>query len=142
MEGAQTAMGSLSVLNVGAGDIEVNFNQHDRGEAAKAITMLTDMQARGYAILVKDTDGNYQRAARIDATRGRYILTLPDATQTMPADAEPVTCRCGCGKHVTAGKTWAKGHHNRKPGSRRKGVKVSVPVTKRHAVGVARSAGG
>ncbi len=140
-----TMTGSLCVLNVGAGDIEVRFNPHDAAEAAKAIRMLTDMMARGYAVLVRDEDGAYTRAVALDAARGRYVIMLPSADVAaetpLPADAELHTCKCGCGKKIAPGKTWAKGHHNRKPGSRGR-VKASVPVTKRHAVGVARSAGG
>lgn len=130
--------GELSVLNVGAGDIRVVFNQADRGESAKAIRMLTDMQRRGYAILIELPDGSYTRAERIDATRGRYVITVPEDV-AVPEDAELVNvCRCGCGKNVSPGKTWARGHHSRKPGSR----KVSVPIKTSRAVGVARSAGG
>ena len=133
--------GSLSVLNVGAGDIEVIFNQHDRGEAERAVAMLKDMQARGYAILVRDAEGAYQRAVAIDTTRGRYIVTVP-ATSEIPADAEVVTCACGCGSAVTQGKTWVRGHQSRGRNARSKGTKVSVPIAGRKAVGVARSAGG
>jgi hypothetical protein len=135
------ATGSLAVLNVGAGDIAVNFNQHDDAEAEKAIGMLKDMQARGYAILVQDADGGYTRAVEIDASRGRYILRLPEGAEPA-ADAVVLTCRCGCGGKVAEGKTWLRGHHNRKPHSRGKPVKVAVPVRSRHAHGVARSAGG
>jgi|SRR5580765_1394920 len=110
--------GSLVCLNVGAGDIEITFNQHNSAEAKKAIAMLVDMQKRGYAILIRDAEGVYQRATEIDATRGRYILQLPEDAE-VPADAEVVTQKRG-----------------------RKGKKISVPIEKRHATGVARSAGG
>ncbi len=112
--------GSLSVLNVGAGDIEITFNNHDGKEAEKAITMLLDMQKQGYAILVRDSEtGEYRRAVDIDAKRGRYVLLLPKDAST-PPDAEELPPK--------------------KRG--RKSKKISVPVTGRHAVGVARSAGG
>lgn len=111
--------GSLSVLNVGAGDIEVTFNQHSPTERAKAIKMLTDMQARGYAILVRDAEGNYQRAVEFDAARGRYIIQVPE-DQPLPADAEEVS----------------------PPRRRGRPRKVSVPMETMHATGVARSAGG
>lgn len=134
--------GGLSVLNVGAGDIEINFNHHDRGEAKKAIAMLTDMQQRGYAILVRDpVDGSYARATRIDATRGKYILSLPEG-QEPKADETVVTCRCGCGKVPLEGKAWAKGHQIRKPHSLKKAVQIAAPIKNRRATGIARSAGG
>lgn len=113
--------GSLSILNVGAGDIEITFNNHDDAEAQRAIKMLLDMRQQGYAILVRDPEsGEYRRAAEIDATRGRYILLLP-ADATVPSDGEEVQTP-------------------KKRG--RKSKKISVPIAKRHAVGVARSAGG
>ncbi len=112
---------SLSVLNVGAGDIKLVFNQADAAEARKAIKMLVEMRDRGYAILVELPDGSYTRATDIDASRGRYVITLPEDVAA-PPDAEPAPKRRG-----------------RPKGS---GRRVSVPVTSTRAVGVARSAGG
>jgi hypothetical protein len=110
--------GELCILNVGEGDMKIIFNHHDDVEAQHAIQILTDMQQRGYAILIELDDGSYVRAKSIDAQRGRYIIGLPKGA-AVPTDAEPV----GKGK---------------KKGSR----KVSVPVESRKAYGVARSAGG
>lgn len=107
--------GSLSVLNVGAGDIEIVFNQHNQDEVDKALRMLNDMQKRGYAILIRLDDGSYTRVTEIDATRGRYIVQLPDGSTLAGSTDEP-----------------------KKRGRPRK----SVSVTKAHATGVARSAGG
>ncbi len=110
--------GSLSILNVGAGDIEITFNAHNSAESVKAIKMLLEMRDRGYAILVRDTEtGEYRRAVDIDAKRGRYILMLPEEAAT-PSDGEVVTKRRGRPK------------------------KVSVPVAGRSATAIARSAGG
>lgn len=110
--------GSLSVLNVGAGDIEITFNAYNSAEATKAIKMLLEMRDRGYAILVRDVEtGEYRRAVDIDVTRGRYILMLPEDA-AIPPDAEVVAKKRGRPK------------------------KVSVPVSGRSATAVARSAGG
>lgn len=114
--------GNLSVLNVGAGDIRVTFNNTDRGEIKKAVGMLTDMMARGYAVLVELPDGSYTRVTEVDASRGRYVITLPDDVQD-PPDAEVVKPRRGRPKG-------------------KKGRTISVPVRTSRAVGVARSAGG
>lgn len=116
--------GSLSVLNVGAGDIKVVFNKDDNGESKRAIRMLTDMQQRGYLIAVELPDGSYTRAERIDATRGRYVITVPDDVAD-PPEAEPVAS--------PKKKPAAKG---------KRGRKVSVSIRRSRAVGVARSAGG
>ncbi len=117
--------GSLCVLNVGAGDIRVTFNQQDKGESAKAIKMLQDMQARGYFIAVELPDGSYTRVQQVDASRGRYVITVPEEAQ-VPPEAEPVKPT-----------RYSKGGNGRRAGKR-----VSVPVSKSKAIGVARSAGG
>lgn len=114
--------GELSVLNVGAGDIQVTFNEHDKAERQRAIKMLKDMQSRGYAILVELDDGTYTRAVEIDATRGRYVLQLPEADAHLAGDEAEVVKR----------------KRGRPPGRSR----VSTPIKSRKAVGVARSAGG
>ena len=115
--------GELSVLNVGAGDIKIVFNQADKPEFARAVRMLTDMRARGYAIMVELPDGSYVRAHSFDAGRGRYVIVVPeDAILPEGAELEPV-------KH---------GKKRGRPPTKR----ASVSVTKTRAVGIARSAGG
>lgn len=71
--------GSLSILNTGAGDIVVTFEDHDDAEVEKAIAMLEDMQKRGYAIMVRLDDGTYTRATAIDRATKSYIVRPPDA---------------------------------------------------------------
>lgn len=141
-EGRANATGMLSVLNVGAGDIKVVFNKDNPLETAKAIRMLTDMQRRGYLIAVELPDGSYARATEIDALHARYIITVPDEA-VLPAEAER-HCACGCGSVIAAGKTWKAGHHRRgKAGVKgARSVRVSVPMHRARAIGVARSAGG
>lgn len=109
--------GSLCVPNVGLGDIEVRFNQHDSAERDKALRMLTDMQKRGYAILVRLDDGSYTRAVEIDTARGCYVVQLPDGD----AQVDGVEL---------------------KPRRGRKARTSRVPIERAHAVGIARSAGG
>jgi hypothetical protein len=115
------ASGSLAVLNVGAGDIEIVFNHHEPDETARAIKMLKDMQARGYAILVKQADGTYARAVEIDAERGHYIISGDASSAPAPSDA-------------------ASSAVETPPVSRR--GRRRQPIASSHAVGVARSAGG
>lgn len=109
--------GLLTVLNVGAGDIEVRFNAHQPEETARAIAMLKDMQTRGYAILVKQEDGSYARAVEIDAERALYIISgepAPPIAETQPVETP----------------------------KRRGRPRRSQPIAGSRAVGVARSAGG
>ena len=114
--------GSLSVLNVGAGDISITFNQHDTGERDKALRMLKDMQKRGYAILVRLDDGTYTRALEIDETHGCYVIQEPEELPATPTGEAPPSDA---------------------PATKRRGrPRKSVPIEKAHATGVARSAGG
>ena len=149
--------GEIRVLNVGAGDIAVSFNNNDDDETEKALGMLRDMMARGYLIAVQLPDGSYARATKVDAKAGRYIITVPKALVADPdappqtglddgppiapviAEAQQHLCACGCGRPVAEGKTWVRNHHHRKRAPQQT---VSVPVRKTRAVGVARSAGG
>jgi hypothetical protein len=112
--------GSLSVLNTGAGDIVVSFNEHDDAETDRAIAMLLDMQKRGYAILVRQDDGSYARAIAINKETKSYVV-MPPAVETIDEAAEPTLTP-------------------KRRGLPRK--KVEQPVRSRRAVGVARSAGG
>lgn len=118
--------GNLCVLNVGAGDIKLVFNNQDKHEAAKAIRMLEQMLERGYLIAVELSDGSYTRAERIDASRGRYVITLPEDAQA-PPDAEPEPRKRRGRPPKVHGKA---------------GKRVSVPIQTSRATGVARSAGG
>lgn len=113
-------MGALNVLNVGAGDLEFTYNHLDDEECQKALKVLEDMQARGYAILVRLDDGTYARAERIDRARGRYILQLPPGQAGLAGPEAEVVA----------------------PRRRGRAPRVSAPIAGRQAVGVARSAGG
>lgn len=117
--------GSLSVLNTGAGDIVVTFNDHDDAETDRAIAMLLDMQKRGYAILVRQDDGSYARAVSINKETKSYVVMPP--TDATPAFEEA-----------------ARDAVDEKPAKRRgrRRKTVEQPVRSRRAVGVARSAGG
>lgn len=112
--------GSLSVLNTGAGDIVVTFNEHDDAETDRAIAMLLDMQRRGYAILVRQDDGTYERATAINRETKSYVIG-----KLLPADESP---------SPDESPTHAKPKHGRR--------RVEQAVRGRKAVGVARSAGG
>lgn len=110
--------GSLAVLNTGAGDIIVTFNDHDDAETDKAIAMLVEMQQRGYAILVRQEDGTYTRAVAIDRATKSYVVVPPAPEAAPDAAGEPAE------------------KPRRSRGRRRVAVKGAT------AVAVARSAGG
>lgn len=163
------SIGELFVPNVGEGDITVAFNKEDKGETAKALRMLRDMQRRGFAILVRLDDGTYQRVEAVDEMRGLYIVSLPDGEpEDASAYAEPVRAEsielCGVighegdrelvcarprfpihsGKHQDSdGTVFSVKKGAKRKGDRRRGrSKVGVPIRRSRAAGIARSAGG
>lgn len=136
-------LGSLSILNTGAGDIKMTFDHHNPDEATKAIAMLQDIQKRGYAILVQQEDGSYARAHRIDAETGCYVVVVPTPISApVPAPAEEPG-------EDTQGEVSATPEPqdedtlapNRKA-RRSRGTVKNIPVAGAKAVAVARSAGG
>lgn len=112
-----TEAGSLAVLNTGAGDINISFNDQDDAEADRAIAMLLDMQKRGYAIMVRQPDGTYLRAVAINRETKSYVVIPPTPTDA-PVDSAP------------------------SPKRRGRPRRTEQPIKGRRAVGVARSAGG
>jgi hypothetical protein len=73
-------MGSLSCLNVSGGDIRIQFDTADASEALRARRIIKDMLRRGYALLVRMSDGTYQRALDFDETVGEYVIADFDPT--------------------------------------------------------------
>lgn len=141
--------GSLCVPNVGLGDIEVRFNQHNSEERTKALRMLKDMRQRGYAILVKLDDGSYTRAVDIDAERGCYIVQLPDfdaqVAGSEPVSDSPAEQVAGAAADAVESRRLRAGLDDGVPlpaKGRRGRRRTSIPIEQAHAVGVARSAGG
>lgn len=123
--GALGSLGSLSILNVGEGDIHITFNNNDAAETEKAISMLQDMQRRGYAILVQLPDNTYVRAQKIDASTGSYIVQIPEASTASTSSDDSA-------------------NEEKKPvrGRSKKSETQKLPIAQTHAVGIARSAGG
>lgn len=128
---AEQSTGSLAVLNTGAGDIHIAFNNADEAETARAIAMLQDMQQRGYAVMVRRPDGTYTRAVSIDAETSSYVVLPPAVPATEPTaddacDAPPIPSK----------------RRGRPRGSTRASARERLPIASSTAVTVARSAGG
>jgi hypothetical protein len=70
--------GEIGILNVGAGDTKLSFDPSKPDEVKRACSILTDMIARGYAILVEigqDEKGPmYRRATAFDPKTAEYII--------------------------------------------------------------------
>lgn len=71
-------MGTVGILNVGAGDTKLTFDKGNPVECARAARIVADMLKRGYALLVQvgERDGQplYQRAHAFDAETCEYVI--------------------------------------------------------------------
>lgn len=113
--------GSLAVLNVGAGDVRVEFSD-DEIANDKTIAMIEDMLQHGYAVLV-ESDGDWLRVTRIDREQREYVLRQ--------------------NRRIALPGTQAKVEQAETPAKATKAKREKrAPVRSSRAVGVARSAGG
>ncbi len=123
MSTTTTEPGSLSILNTGAGDIEMKFNKDKPEEVEKAKEVITDMLRRGYAIFIEDAMGETYRVTEFDPKNNCYIVKdapqdepYEEAQEEMPGEESP-------------------------PVPKKRGRKA-VHVTEARATAVGRSAGG
>ena len=83
-------MGTLGVLNVGAGDTKLTFDKDNPMERARSARIVTDMLKRGYVLFIetgKNAAGNptYQRVLQFREDVCEYIIADLDT----PAAEEP-----------------------------------------------------
>lgn len=101
-------MGTLEILNVGAGDVKITFDREDAAEAIRAKRIIKDMLKRGYALLVQGEDGKFSRAKAFDAERGEYVIADYDPEGDDEGDSEvPITGKKAREKRVPMSKTKA-----------------------------------
>lgn len=93
-------MGVLSILNVGEGDTKITFNPKDQASMATASSVIADLLARGFAILIQvgtddEDDPIYKRAKGFDPKTFEYIVAgvIDDR-----ADEKPPTAPSGSHK--------------------------------------------
>lgn len=115
--------GTLSILNVGEGDVKISFDKNNPEERKRASKVVADMLRAGYAILIKvgqkDGEDVFKRAIKFDPETCEYIVAGAVATDETPPKPE----------------SFAKGTSARNPVTR-------VPAERTHAVSVGRTAGG
>lgn len=66
-------VGSLDILNCGAGHLQFTFDKDKPKEIDKAREIIQDMFKRGYAVLV-EVDGKLERVKRFDPEHDTYVL--------------------------------------------------------------------
>jgi hypothetical protein len=140
--------GSVGILNVGAGDTKLTFDDSNPAEAIRAARIVKDMLRRGYALLVEvDRDGKkaFERALDFREDVREYIIADFDPIPVEPAkvelrepDDDPVDNYDDDDPEPTAEPEPEKPRRGRPPGKGKRGIKASE--TK--AIAVSRSAGG
>lgn len=120
-------MGEVGILNVGAGDTKLVFDNKNPEETARAAKVVKDMIRRGFAILIEigsdDKGPIYRRAHDFDENTHEYIIA------GTPGELEPMDVK----KSPTP---------SRRRSERKAKAQSRVPATKTNAVAVARVAGG
>jgi hypothetical protein len=114
--------GTLSVLNVGAGDLKFSFDPAKPGEVEKAKRTVEDMLRRGYTLLV-EVVGVLHKAKGFDPARCEYVIVdepdEPAAVGTaIDADAAVI------------------------PAAKKRGRPRSIPASAAKATAIAPTAGG
>ena len=149
-------MGSVAILNVGAGDTKLTFDRDNPAESIRAARIVKDMLRRGYALLVEvEREGKkaFERALDFREDTCEYIIAdfdpEADAWQDVSRLANREEIKL---KEVARGKSSetpagdedvpsSSPAGKRKAGNGRRGRKP-IPASGTRAVAVARSAGG
>lgn len=137
--------GTLSVLNVGAGDLKFRFDKDDPDEVTQAKRVIEDMLRRGYSLLVEH-NGELRRATGFDATKGCYVVTEPPPAVPEPTAAPEASLKAP-GAAAAASPTQTTPLPDLFPGTPRRrgrppGKRREIPMGQAHATGVAPTAGG
>lgn len=124
--------GELAVLNVGAGDTKLVFDDDSPEENERSAKIVLDMIRRGFVLLIEvgrnDNGPIYQRARGFDPETREYIVA------GMAEDAEEPSDE----KQAGAPRKRAKG----KAGRPARRAQRRVPAAAGRAVAVSRTAGG
>jgi hypothetical protein len=155
-------MGSVAILNVGAGDTKLTFDKSNPAESIRAARIVKDMLRRGYALLVEvEREGKkaFERALDFREDTCEYVIADFDPVVAEEADAwgdvgrienrEQIKLKEAA--HGQSGAITTRGQNSppsSPAGKGKTGKKVrrpyrkSVPASGTRAIAVARSAGG
>lgn len=86
-------MGTIGILNVGAGDTKLTFDPTNPLEMIRAARIVRDMIRHGYALLIEVDQGEgkpktYRRATDFDEATCEYIIADLDPVAAEQADKE------------------------------------------------------
>lgn len=139
-------MGSIGILNVGAGDTKLVFDKSNPAEVIRASRIVKDMLRRGYALLVEVKKGRSTETRRVydfDEKTCEYIIADFDPVEAEKADAQEAL-EDGESRETEANDSAgvAEPRPARKRGGKQGIYKRRVPADRTSGVAVARSAGG
>ncbi len=149
--------GTVGILNVGAGDTKLTFDNTDPAETIRAARIVKDMLRRGYALLVEvERDGvkKFERALDFDENTCEYIIADYDplaakkaaakeeALHGLPSGRGDTPAAPGGGEDPTQGAQAAVETPTESPPPRRGRARSRLDAGKTRAVAVAHSAGG
>lgn len=83
--------GTVGILNVGAGDTVLTFDNTNPAETIRACRIVRDMIRRGYALLVeveRDGEKRFERALDFDEKKCAYIVADFDPIAASKADEQ------------------------------------------------------
>lgn len=133
-------MGSIGILNVGAGDTKLVFDKNNPAECIRAARIVKDMLRRGYALLIDVGKGKTRRVLDFDDTKFEYIIADFDPVTAETADREEREHgkeRAQPGTEAGSGTTPAAKRKSERTVTRR-----AIAATGASGVAVARTAGG
>lgn len=134
--------GEVGILNVGAGDTKLTFDNRNPAETIRAARIVKDMLRRGYALLIEVTqpDGSkaFQRALAFHEDTCEYVIADYDPSIVSPEPERPTDEEAGQAQPGRPPEERAEAPETRKRGRPSK----TVPASTTRAVAVARTAGG
>ena len=143
-------VGTIGILNVGAGDTKLTFDKNNPAELIRSKRIVMDMLRRGYALLVEIDDGkggkHFARATAFREDTCEYIIADFDPTNAVESERHAETIESTAAVPATEGpeeSAPAGLAEALAPASRgiRRGKRAVAADTTR-AVAVSRSAGG
>lgn len=136
-------MGTVGILNVGAGDTKLTFDKTNMAETIRAGQIVRDMLRRGYALLIEVDDGaggkTHARAMDFDENTAEYIIAAgPEPIAAEPIAEEPIEADPAAEAAQPPPEEVPARRRGRPPGT--KVQRVSAVTT--NAIAVSRTAGG
>jgi hypothetical protein len=140
------AIGTLGVLNVGAGDTKLTFDKDNPAECIRSGRIVADMLKRGYALLIEVPDGtggkSYTRVKEFREDVCSYIIADFDPIQVAPAGEADHAQNQQDKEAADRPTREAAGEPATKPVVKRGPKTRSIPASSVPGIAVARSAGG